>query len=62
MTKTMAVKLEGRKKPYHPKDSDKVECHIHGVMTTWGCLTDIAKLCFSEGLDVSEEFTCLLER
>lgn len=56
----MSVKLEGRKKPYHPKDSDTVECPTHGVEVLWGDLSPIAKLSVEEGLDTVEDCECLL--
>jgi hypothetical protein len=56
----MTVKLEGCKKPYHPKDSDPVECHVHGVKTTWGALDAIQRLAVEEGLDTSDDLPCLL--
>lgn len=56
----MAVKLEGVKKRYSPKDTDKVECHVHGVTTTWGALDPIQRLAVEEGLDTAEGLPCLL--
>jgi hypothetical protein len=56
----MAVKLEGQRKPYHPKDTDEVRCDAHGVVTTWGALTEIQRLAVEEGLDVSADLPCLL--
>jgi hypothetical protein len=56
----MSVKLEGRKRPYHPKDSDEVRCELHGVVTTWGALDPIQQLAVEEGLDVTDDLPCLL--
>ena len=56
----MPVKLEGRKKPYYPKDSDQVECPTHGVKKLWSELSPIAKLSVEEGLDTVEGCECLL--
>ena len=54
------VKLEGRKKPYSPKESDKVECTNHGVVTTWGALDPIQQLAVESGLDTTPDRPCLL--
>lgn len=56
----MALKLEGFKKPYHPKDSDEVKCLIHNLTTTWGELSSIQQLAVEEGLDTTEDLPCLL--
>jgi hypothetical protein len=53
----MMVKLANGKR-YRPKDTDEVRCHEHGVVTTWGALSPIQKLCLEEGLDTKER--CLL--
>lgn len=55
----MSVKLEGFDKPYRPKDDDVVECHEHGVKTTWGALTPIQQLALEEGLDTVAEAPCI---
>lgn len=57
----MAVKLEGIKKPYTPKDSDHVECPTHGFKTTWGALDPIQRLAVESGLDTSDDLPCILE-
>ena len=56
----MAVKLEGVKKPYHPKDSDEVRCEIHGVVTTWGQLDQFQRMACEEGFDTVADLDCLL--
>ncbi len=56
----MAVKLEGIKKQYHPKDTDEVRCHTHNFVTTWGALDSIQRLACEEGLDTTEDLPCLL--
>lgn len=56
----MAVKLEGIKKPYNPKDTDEVRCETHGVVTTWGALDAIQQLAVEEGLDTAADHPCLL--
>lgn len=56
----MSVKLEGQKKPYHPKDSDEVKCHTHNFVTTWGALDCIQQLAVEEGIDTLEDLPCLL--
>lgn len=56
----MTVKLEGQKKPYHPKDADEVVCHTHNFKTTWGALNPIQKLALEEGLDTTDDLPCLL--
>lgn len=56
----MAVKLEGQKKPYYPKDSDEVKCETHGVVTTWGALDSFQRMALEEGLDVGDDSPCLL--
>lgn len=55
----MQLKLENGKR-YTPKDSDKVECHEHGFVTTWGALDPFQQLAVSEGLDTVPESRCLL--
>lgn len=57
----MAVRLEGQKKPYHPKDTDEVKCLVHGVVTTWGALDPIQRLALEEGLDTSEDLPCIMK-
>lgn len=47
----MAIKLEGKRRPYEPKDSDKVECEEHGIVTTWGELSPIQRFAVEEGID-----------
>lgn len=56
----MTVKLEGQKKPYHPKQDDEVKCHVHNFVTTWGALNSIQQLAVEEGLDTTEDLPCLL--
>jgi hypothetical protein len=56
----VVIKLEGSNKPYHPKDSDKVECETHGLVTTWGALDPIQRLALEEGLDTTDDLPCLL--
>lgn len=56
----MAVRLEGQKKPYHPKGTDEVKCHTHNFVTTWGALDRIQQLALAEGLDTTEDLPCLL--
>lgn len=56
----MPVKLEGYKKPYHPKEADEVKCEIHGVVTTWGALDPIQRLACEESLDTTPDLPCLL--
>lgn len=56
----MAVKLEGHKKPYHPKDTDEVKCEVHGVITTWGALDSIQRLACEDNLDTTPDLPCLL--
>lgn len=56
----MAVKLVGRRRPYHPKDSDEVRCETHGVVTTWGALDPIQRLAVEEGLDTAVDHDCIL--
>lgn len=56
----MAVKLEGVRKPYEPKDTDEVTCDLHGLVTTYGALGPIQRLALEAGLDVDEAMTCLL--
>lgn len=56
----MAVKLEGQKKPYHPKDTDEVRCEVHGIVTTWGQLDQFQRMACEEGLDTAKELPCLL--
>ncbi len=53
------ITLEGGKK-YRPKDSDKVECLDHGVVTTYGDLNPIQRIAFHAGLDATD--TCLLKK
>lgn len=57
----MAVKLEGRRGLYYPKDSDEVRCESHGVVTTWGALTPIQKMAVEEGIDFNDDLPCILE-
>lgn len=45
---------------YTPKDTDKVKCDDHNLVTTWGALSGIQQLALSEGLDVGPEFECIL--
>lgn len=54
------IKLEGIKKPYHPKDSDEVRCDSHGVVTTWGALSSIQRLALESGIDTADHLPCLL--
>ena len=56
----MAIKLEGVKKPYEPKDTDEVRCETHGVVTTWGALDPIQRVACEEGLDTTQDLPCLL--
>lgn len=56
----MSVKLVGQRKRYEPKDSDKVECETHGVVTTWGALDQFQRMALEEGLDTAEDHRCLL--
>lgn len=56
----MTLKLEGRRKPYTPKDTDEVRCDVHGIVTTWGELSPIQRLAVEEGLDTVPELACLL--
>ena len=56
----MAVKLEGQKRLYHPKNTDEVKCLVHGLVTTWGALNAIQQLALEEGLDTTEDLPCLL--
>ena len=56
----MQVKLEGRKRPYTPKETDVVRCESHGIVTTWGALDGIQQLALSEGLDTADDLPCLL--
>jgi hypothetical protein len=56
----MKVKVDGRKRSYTPKDSDKVECHTHGIVTTWGALNGIQQLACAEGIDTTPDLPCLL--
>lgn len=56
----MAVKLKGVRKPYMPKDSDPIECEVHGFKTTWGALDPIQKLAVEEGLDTTDDLPCIL--
>jgi hypothetical protein len=58
----MAIRLQGMKKLYHPKDSDEVCCETHGIVTTWGELDSLQRLACEEGLDTSEDLPCLLAR
>lgn len=55
----MSVKLEGGK-VYSPKDSDPVECEVHGVKTTWGGLNPIQQLAVEANLDSTPDLRCLL--
>lgn len=57
----MALKLEGSSNPYTPKDTDPVECKIHGVRTTWGALSPIQRLAVEEGIDTTDDMQCILE-
>jgi hypothetical protein len=59
--KHMPVKLVGKKKPYEPKETDEVICHVHGFKTTWGALNSIQRLACEEGLDTTEDLPCLLK-
>jgi hypothetical protein len=54
------VKLEGRSKRYAPKDADVVECHVHGIETTWGALDAIQRLAVADGIDTCEGCPCIL--
>jgi hypothetical protein len=56
----MAVKLEGVKGRYNPKDSDEVRCETHGVVTVWGALDQIQRMACEEGLDTTADLPCLL--
>ena len=56
----MAVKLKGRKRPYNPKPTDEVKCHVHGVVTTWEKLTGIQQLAVENGIDTAADVPCLL--
>lgn len=56
----MSVKLVGKRKPYHPKDTDEVRCEAHGIVTTWGALDSIQRLAVEEGLDTRDDLPCLL--
>ena len=56
----MAVKLEGIRKPYEPKNIDEIRCDIHGFVTTWGAMGPLQRLAFESGLDVAEDAVCLL--
>lgn len=56
----MTVRLEGCKKPYHPKDTDEVKCETHGVVTTWGQLDVFQRMACEEGLDTAADLECLL--
>lgn len=56
----MTIKLVGLKRRYKPKDSDKVECEVHGVVTTWGALNEIQRMALEEGLDTTADSRCLL--
>lgn len=50
--------IDGTK--YEPKDSDKVECPDHGVVTTWGALDPIQQLAVAEGLDTTSDLRCIM--
>lgn len=41
-------------------NSSKVECEIHGVVTTWGALDPIQQLAVESRLDTQAENRCLL--
>ncbi len=56
----MAVKLEGQRKTYDPKDTDEVRCEVHGLVTTRGALDAIQRLAVEEGLDTTPDLACLL--
>lgn len=56
----MTVKLEGKRKPYHPKPDDEVKCEVHGTVTTWGALDPIQQLAVEAGLDTVADMPCLL--
>lgn len=59
-TKATALRLEGRSRPYYPKDADEVRCESHGVVTTYGALSPIQRLALEEGLDTVDDLPCLL--
>ena len=60
MEMTVAIRLEGRRKPYVPKDTDEVRCEVHGVVTTWGQLDGIQRLALEDGIDTDKDLPCLL--
>ena len=47
-------------KAIRPKDGDKVECEVHGLVTTWGALDPFQQLAVEKGLDTGPEYKCLL--
>ncbi len=57
---TEPIKLEDGKL-FRPKPHHTVECHVHGVKTTYGALDPIQRLALSEGLDTDEFSECLLK-
>jgi hypothetical protein len=54
----MSIKLVGQQHRYEPKDTDEVRCEEHGIVTTWGRLSPIQRLCVEEGIDAKDH--CLL--
>jgi len=53
------ITLEGGKR-YRPKDSDKVECLDHGIVTTYGALDPIQRIALHAGLDSTDH--CIFEK
>jgi hypothetical protein len=43
-----------------PEAHHSVECHTHGVKTTWGALSPIQQLAVGEGIDMLDELPCIL--
>jgi hypothetical protein len=54
------INLEGRHKPYEPKDEDEIKCEAHGVVTTWGALSPTQRLAVEEGFDTTDDLPCIL--
>ena len=60
MTSGISVKPIGGKR-FVPKPEHVVKCDIHGIVTTWGVLSDIQKLAASEGIDTVADGPCIFE-